>query len=90
MIGRVAGPYNALYTSEEYQKLLEKAFVLRTKTHHLGGGFERVATSMQRTEVPASEFQVPESYRRVRLNDVMPDPPPPAQPQPQGQAPSRN
>lgn len=81
MMGKSAGPYNALYSDPQYQQLLEKALALKVVTHHLAGGFERVATSFQPAEVPASQFEVPESYRRVRLADVMPAPPPqPARP----------
>jgi hypothetical protein len=82
MLGKSSGPYNALYRSEEYRKLLDKSFALKLVTHHIAGGFERVATSFQAAEVPASEFQIPESYKRVRLEDVF-NAPPPRQPQPQ-------
>jgi hypothetical protein len=47
MLGKSSGPYNALYRSEEYRKLLDKSFALKLVTHHIAGGFERVATSFQ-------------------------------------------
>jgi len=84
MVGRAATQYNAVYASDEYRKLLEKTFVLKMKAHHLGGGFERTATSIKQTEVAPTQFQVPEAYRKVNLSDVMPKPPAP-EPQPQHQ-----
>ena len=83
MAGRSANEYNALYYSDEYRKLLAKGFVLKMIIHHLGGGFERTATSMKQADVAASEFQVPDSYRKVQLADVLPAPPPAEQPPPQ-------
>jgi hypothetical protein len=70
-LGKSSGAYNALYLNEDYRKLLANATVLKVVTHHLGGGFERVATSMQQDEVPDSQFSVPAEYRRVRLFDVL-------------------
>ncbi len=72
MLGKAGGRYNALYFDQEYRNLLAKAFVLKTVTHHLAGGFERVATSVRQAEVPASQFAVPDAYRKVKLSDVMP------------------
>lgn len=84
MAGRAATQYNAVYASDDYRKLLEKTFVLRIRAHHLGGGFERTATSMKQTEVAPTQFQVPDVYRKVNLSDVLPKPPEP-EPQPQHQ-----
>lgn len=70
MIGNSAIAYNALYHSPEYQKLLDKGFVLRSVTHHIAGGFERTAVELKEVEIPESEFVVPENYRKVRLSDV--------------------
>ena len=70
MLGNSATAYNALYHSPEYQNLLQKGFVLRSITHHIAGGFERKAVELKQVEIPASEFQVPDSYRKVRLSDV--------------------
>lgn len=72
MLGNSATSYNALYHSDEYKKLLEKGFVLRSITHHIAGGFERKAVAVKQEEIPGSEFEVPDSYRRVRLSDVFP------------------
>jgi hypothetical protein len=70
MIGNSAKAFNALYHNPEYQKLREKGFVLRAVTHHIAGGFERVAVEVKNVEIPESEFVVPENYRKVRLSDV--------------------
>jgi hypothetical protein len=69
--GKSADYYNALYLNEDYRKLLEKAFVLKAITHHIAGGYERTATSLQQADVPADQFAVPDQYRRVRLSDVL-------------------
>lgn len=74
--GKSADQYNALYLNADYRKLLEKAFVLKAITHHIAGGFERTATSLQPADVPADQFAVPDQYRRVRLSDVLNAPPP--------------
>jgi hypothetical protein len=83
-MGKTADYYNALYLSEDYRKLLEKAFVLKAITHHIAGGYERVATSFEQSDVPAARFAVPEAYRRVRLSDVLTQPETPAASKQQG------
>jgi hypothetical protein len=75
MMGKSANQYNALYLNEDYRKLIEKAFVLKMITHHIAGQFERTATSVRQTDVAAKEFEVPDTYRRVRLSDVLGAPP---------------
>lgn len=70
-MGKSAGAYNALYANEQYKNLLAKSYVVKVVTHHIGGGFERTATSLREGDVPDSQFAVPEQYRRVRLFDVM-------------------
>lgn len=70
MIGASSAPYNALYRSPEYRKLLDKGVALETVTHHLAGGFEQRARSIKQAEVDPAKFSVPEDYRRVRLDDV--------------------
>ena len=70
MLGNSAASYNALYHSPEYQKLLQKGFILQSITHHIAGGFERKAVALKRAEIPDGEFEVPDSYRKVRLTDV--------------------
>jgi hypothetical protein len=80
MMGKSAGQYNALYLNDEYRKLIEKAFVLKSITHHLGGSFERSATAVSQAEVPATQFEVPDTYRKVRLADVLGQPQPAAKP----------
>jgi len=72
MVGKSAGPFNALYRNEEYKKLLEKSFVMEQVTHHGAGKFERTVTALRQTEIAPEEFAVPESYKRVRLADVFP------------------
>jgi hypothetical protein len=74
MLGKAADQYNALYLNEEYQKLLAKAFILKIVTHHMAGGFERSAVTVEESDVPASTFSVPETYRKVRLSDVIETP----------------
>jgi len=74
MQGKSSGQYNALFFNDEYRKLIEKSFVLKVVSHHMGGGFERVATSMQQKDVPAGQFEVPDAYRKVNLVDVMEEP----------------
>ena len=70
MVGKSAGLYNALYRSEDYRKLLESGFALKTVARHIAGGFEQTATEIREEAVPANEFEVPTDYRRVRLVDV--------------------
>jgi hypothetical protein len=74
MIGKSAGQYNSLFLNDEYRKLIEKGFVLKVVNHHIAGGFERVATSVTQTDVPAGQFEVPDTYRKVNLDDVLPAP----------------
>ena len=75
MMGKSASSYNALYLSDDYRKLLQNAFVLKVVTHHSAGSFERTATSVRQAGVAASQFQVPDAYRRVKLADVLAPPP---------------
>lgn len=73
MLGRTAGPFNALYRSSDYADLLKKGNVLLASiVYHGAGSFEKKATSVREAEIPASKFEVPENYRRVRLQDVFP------------------
>jgi hypothetical protein len=74
MTGKVGNQYSALYANDAYRKLLEKGFILKMINHHAAGTFERAATSMRQTDIPASVFEVPSSYRKVRLADVLPAP----------------
>lgn len=76
MLGKSGEAYSALYFNDEYRKLLAKSFALKTVVHHIAGGFERAATSVRQADVPASDFEVPESYRKVRLTDVLSAPAP--------------
>lgn len=80
MLGKSAIAYNAVYRNEEYLKLLGSGFPLKVVTRHIAGGFERVATSVRQGDVAASTFEVPSSYRKVRLNDVLEPLPPDAAP----------
>lgn len=77
MQGKSADAYNALYRDPEYRRLTEKATVVKNVTHHIAGTFERTATSVQQRDVPASTFTVPDTYRKVRLADLMEKPPAP-------------
>lgn len=75
MAGKAAGQYNALYLSDQYRSMIEKAFILKMITHHMAGTFERSATSVRQADVADSEFTVPDEYRKVKLADVLPAPP---------------
>lgn len=75
MQGKSADSYNALYRDAEYRRLTDKAMILKTVTHHVAGTFERTATSVEKRDVPASTFTVPDSYRKVRLSDLLDAPP---------------
>ena len=70
MIGNSAKPYNALYRSPEYVKLLKKGFALKTLIHHIAGSFEQSAKSVRESDIAPASFRVPKDYRRVRLQDV--------------------
>jgi hypothetical protein len=72
LLGRSAGPFNALHRSKEYADLLQKGFVLESTIHHGAGGFEKKATTIRTVDIGASQFDVPESYRRVQLGEVFP------------------
>ncbi len=74
MLGKSSGAFNALYRNQEYRKLLEKGVVLQTTTYHSSGSFERLVNSVRAAEVTAGEFEIPPSFRRVKLHDVMDDP----------------
>ncbi|MEO8605406.1 MAG: DUF4412 domain-containing protein [bacterium] len=78
MLGKSAKQYSALYNDPQYSALLAKGFVVKTVTHHMAGSFERVVTSVKQVDVPASDFAVPEDYRKVRLADLFDPPPTPA------------
>lgn len=78
MQGKSGDSYNALYHNAQYRELLAKSFPLKTITRHIAGSFERRADSVRQTEVPASAFEVPDSYRKVRLSDLLDPPPTPA------------
>jgi hypothetical protein len=71
MLGKSATSFNAVYHNEEYRNLLAKGFALKEVTHHIAGGSERVATAVQQGEVPATDFEAPGDYRKVRLADVL-------------------
>jgi hypothetical protein len=71
MLGKSGKVFHALYRNEEYAKLLRTGFVLETVTKHIAGGFEQVATDFKQSDIAASEFEVPETYRRVRLADLL-------------------
>lgn len=81
MMGKSAKQHNAMYHDPQYRALIEKGFVLKSIVHHLSGRFERVAASVKQEDLPASTFEVPDGYRRVRLSDMF-DPPPTPAPRP--------
>lgn len=84
MQGKASDQYNAVYRDPEYRRLTEKATVVKNITHHIAGSFTRTATSVEQRDVPDSAFAVPESYRKVRLSDLL-EPAPAAAPAGAGQ-----
>jgi hypothetical protein len=75
MLGSGAKPFVALYRNDDYRKLLDSGYVLKSITHHRAGSYEREVTEIRSEDVPATAFDVPDSYRRVRLADVLPSAP---------------
>jgi len=73
-----AAASSAVYRNPEYAKLFEKGLALKTISHHAAGTFERKATAVKQAELPVATFEVPESYRKVRLSDLLDPPPTPA------------
>lgn len=71
MVGKSASQFNALYHDPEYRKVLDSGTILKLVTHHIGGQFERVATGIRQSDVPANEFAVPSTYQRVKLTEVI-------------------
>lgn len=73
MLGKSGRIFTSLYRNEDYRKLLQGGFVLQSTTRHIAGGYEQVATDFKESDVAPAEFEVPDSYRRVRLADVLTD-----------------
>lgn len=71
MIGRAGKSYRAMWKNPDVRTLYGQGFIVQNVVRHVAGGFERTTTSMKQADVAASEFEVPESYRRVRLSDVL-------------------
>lgn len=78
MMGKSSKQYNALYRDAQYRGMIERGFILKNVVHHLAGGYERTATAVKQEDVPASTFDAPDGYRRVRLADLFEPPPTPA------------
>ena len=70
MLGKSADSLNAAYRNPDVRKLYDNGYILQSITRHIGGGFERSVTSVRQIDVSDADFQVPETYRRVRLSDV--------------------
>lgn len=71
MIGKAGKNFRAMWKNQDIRALHEKGLVLQNVVRHVAGGYERITTSVKAADVAASEFEVPESYRRVRLSDVL-------------------
>jgi hypothetical protein len=71
MIGKSGRSFRAMWKNHDVRVLHEKGFIVQNVIRHVAGGFERVTTAVRRADVADSEFEVPESYRRVRLSDVL-------------------
>lgn len=71
MIGKAGKSFRAMWKNPEVRDLYGKGIVMQNIVRHVAGGYERKTTSVKQADVAASEFEVPESYRRVRLPDVL-------------------
>lgn len=71
MIGNAGRNYRAMWKNQEIRDLYAKGIVMQNVVRHVAGGYERKTTSVKQADVAASEFVVPDSYRRVRLSDVL-------------------
>lgn len=74
MVGQFASAFAALYRSDDYRQLYEKGFILQSIVHHNLGGYERQVTDIRPAEIEASDFAIPESYRKVGLAELFPAP----------------
>ncbi len=72
MQGNASPRYQALYRNEDYKKVVSKGFALDVRTKHPSGGFDRTVTAIRKEDIPESTFEIPESYHRVALADVLP------------------
>jgi len=70
-LGKSADAYNALYRDEQYRKILDRGFAVKTIVHHIAGGFERTVTDIRRADVDGKLFKVGRNYRRARLAQVL-------------------
>ena len=71
MIGASSMPYNALYRSPEYRKLLSDGVALETLTHHLAGGFEQRARSIRQVDVDPASVEYRGSITRGTSSPAM-------------------
>jgi hypothetical protein len=71
MIGKAGKSYRAMWKNPDVRALYGKGIIVQNVIRHIAGGFERTTTSVKQSDVAASEFQVPDSYRRVRLSEVL-------------------
>ena len=56
MLGSASKPFVALYRNDEYRKLLERGYVLKSVTYHSAGSYEREVTEIRSEDVPATSF----------------------------------
>ena len=71
MIGKAGKSFRAMWKNQDVRALYGQGIILRNVVRHVAGGYERTTTAVKQTDVAAGEFEVPESYRRVRLGDVL-------------------
>jgi hypothetical protein len=71
MIGNAGKNYRAMWKNQDIRDLYAKGTVMQNVVRHVAGGFERKTTSVKEADVADSEFVVPDTYRRVRLSDVL-------------------
>jgi hypothetical protein len=60
-----------MWKNPEIRDLYGKGVVLQNVVRHVAGGYERTTTSVKQADVAGTEFEVPDSYRRVRLPEVL-------------------
>ena len=71
MLGKAGKSFRAMWKNPDIRNLYSKGVVMQNIVRHVAGGYERTTTAVKQTDVAASEFEVPNSYRRVRLPDVL-------------------
>jgi hypothetical protein len=71
MIGKAGKSFRAMWKNPDIRQIYGKGTLMQNVVRHIAGGYERTTTSVKEADVSAAEFEVPDSYRRVRLPDVL-------------------